>query len=136
MSVVDFDTDSEGDATFGKYLQSDSLKKEERPVQAACPQPCEQQPNLDEEGGRVQGGVQDVSGEESDVLSEEVEILAGEEQEVLAFKEESNHGAEDEEVCLEMRTPAFPDRLTCYFSLSHYHMTMYAYHYVSRWKTL
>ena len=78
MSVVDFDTDSEGDATFGKYLQSDSLKKEERPVQAACPQPCEQQPDLDEEGGRVQGGVQDVSGEESDVLSEEVEILAGE----------------------------------------------------------
>ena len=62
--------------------------------------------------------------------------LAGEEQEVLAFKEESNHGAEDEEVCLEMRTPAFPDRLTCYFSLSHYHMTNYAYHYVSRWKTL
>ena len=83
---VDFDMNSEGDATFGKYLPSDSLETEERPVQAACPQPCERQPNLDEEDRRVQGGVQDVSGEEAD-------ILAGEEQEVLAVMEESSHGA-------------------------------------------
>jgi len=81
---IDFDTDSEEDATFGKYLSSDSLEKEESPVKVAA----EQQPILDEEDRLVQGGAQGVSEEDCDVLSEE-----------------ANHG-----VCMEMREPAFSDR--------------------------
>jgi len=86
---IDFDTDSEEDATFGKYLSSDSLEKEESPVKVAA----EQQPILDEDDRLVQGGAQDVSEEDCDVLSEE-----------------ANHGVEQEEVCMEMREPAFSDR--------------------------
>ena len=81
---IDFDTDSEDDATFGQYLSSDSSEKEESPVKVAA----EQQPILDEEDRLVQGGAQGVSEEDCDVLSEE-----------------ANHG-----VCMEMREPAFSDR--------------------------
>lgn len=83
---IDFDTDSEEDATFGKYLSSDSLEKEESPVKVKVA--AEQQPILDEEDRLVQGGAQGVSEEDCDVLSEE-----------------ANHG-----VCMEMREPAFSDR--------------------------
>ena len=81
---IDFDTDSEDDATFSKYLSSDSSEKEESPVKVAS----EQQLDLDEEDRLVQGGAQGVSEEDCDVLSEE-----------------ANHG-----VYMEMREPAFSDR--------------------------
>ena len=86
---IDFDTDSEDDATFGEYLSSDSLEKEENPVKVAS----EHQPVQDEEDRLVQGGAQDVSEEDCDALSEE-----------------ANHGVEQEEVCMEMREPTFSDR--------------------------
>lgn len=86
---IDFDTDSEDDATFGKCLSSDSLEKEESSVKVAS----EHQPVQDEEDRLVQGGAQDVSEEDCDALSEE-----------------ANHGVEQEEVCMEMREPTFSDR--------------------------
>ena len=86
---IDFDTDSEDDATFGKCLSSDSLEKEESSVKVAS----EHQPVQDEEDQLVQGGAQDVSEEDCDALSEE-----------------ANHGVEQEEVCMEMREPTFSDR--------------------------
>jgi len=86
---IDFDTDSEDDATFGEYLSSDSLEKEENPVKVAS----EHQPILDEEDQLVQGGAQDVSEEDCEALSEE-----------------ANHGVEQDEVCMEMWEPAFSDR--------------------------
>ena len=81
---IDFDTDSEDDATFSKYLSSDSSEKEESPVKVAS----EQQLDLDEEDRLVQGGAQDASEEDFDTLSEE-----------------ANYGEEHEELCL-----AFSDR--------------------------
>ena len=106
---VDFDTDSEGDATFGKYLSSDSLEKEESPVEAAF----EQQPILDGEDGRVQEEAQDASEEVCKVSSEEAEVLADE--------EETDHVAEHEEVSMEMREPDFSYRLTFDFGSSQDH---------------
>ena len=100
---IDFDTDSEEDATFGKYLSSDSLEKEESPVKVAA----EQQPILDEEDRLVQGGAQGVSEEDCDVLSEE-----------------ANHGVEQEEVCMEMREPTFSDRSIFSFGPSQSRMSV------------
>ena len=111
---IDFDTDSEGDSTFGKTLSSNSLEieEEESPVKAGCPQqPCEKQPNLDEEDQTVEGGAQDASEENCDVSSEEAEILAKEQQEVLADEAVTNHGSEHEE----MVKPAFADRFQLNF---------------------
>jgi len=108
---VDFDTDSEGDATFGKYLSSDSFEKEESPVESACLQPCEQQPVQDEEDERADGGAQDASEKDCEVSSEEADILAKEQQDGnLDDEEETNHVAEHEEVSMELREPDFTDR--------------------------
>ena len=118
---VDFDSDSEGDATFGKYLSSDSLEKEESPVEAAF----EQQPILDGEDGRVQEEAQDASEEVCKVLSEEAEVLAKEQQEVLADEEETDCVAEHEEISMEMREPDFSDRLIFDFGSSHDHVCVF-----------
>ena len=119
---VDFDSDSEGDATFGKYLSNDSLEKEEIPVKAAF----EQQPILDGEDGRVQEGGQDVSEEVFKVSSEEAEVLAKEQQEVLDDEEETDHVAEHEEGGnMEMREPDFSDRLIFDFGSSHDHVCVF-----------
>ena len=118
---VDFDSDSEGDATFGKYLSSDSLEKEDGPVKGAF----EQQPISDEEDQGAQGGAHGVSEEVCNVLSEEAEILAKEQQEVLAGEEETDHVAEHEDVSMEIREPDFSDRLTYEFSSSHDHVCVF-----------
>ena len=102
---IDFDTDSEGDATFGKYVSSDDcLEKEESPAKASC----EQQPNLDEEDERVERGAQEVREEDCAVSSEEAETLVIEQEEVLADDDvETNHNGADHE---EMEELGFSDR--------------------------
>ena len=129
---VDFDTDSEGDATFGKYLSSDSFEKEESPVESACLQPCEQQPVQDEEDERADGGAQDASEKDCEVSSEEADSLAKEQQDDnLDDEEEINHVADHEEVSMELREPDFTDRLVSNFGLSHDHVCV-----LHRWEAM
>ena len=123
---VDFETDSEEDAAFG----SESLEKEESPEKTdPCPQPDKQQPILDEEDRRVEGGAQNVSKEDAKgLLDQRKEVEAGE--------EETSLEAEHKEVGQGKREPAFSDRysilvpeqLLKYFHLSNCRTT--------RWETV